>query len=141
MAEIKTKKNIKLSAAKYIAAVEQKRRADAQALLKLFMSVTKKKPVMWGTSIVGFDEYHYESERSAQKGDWPLTGFSVRAQNFTLYIMLGFKNYGPLLRQLGPHKTSVGCLYIKRLSDVNEKVLRTLIATSYTDAKKTYAKK
>lgn len=112
-------------------------RADAKTVLALFKKITKEKPKMWGTSIIGFGKYHYKSERSSQEGDWPLTGFSPRKQNLTLYIMPGFKEYQPLLKKLGKHKISGGsCLYIKRLSDVDMSVLEKLIKQSFTLMKK-----
>ena len=85
---------------------------------------------MWGTSIVGFGSYHYKSSRSSQEGDWPLVGFSPRKQNLTLYFMTGFDHYGNLLKKLGKHSLGKGCLYIKRLSDVDKKVLKELITES-----------
>jgi hypothetical protein len=94
---------------------------------------------MWGASIIGFGMYHYKSERSAQEGDWPLTGFSPRKQNLTLYIMLVFGDYKDLLKKLGKHKTSVGCLYINKLEDVDVAVLKQLIKKSYLAMKKKYA--
>jgi hypothetical protein len=138
MAELKTKVN-NASVTDFINKVPEKtKRDDSLALLKIFQNVTGQKPKMWGTSIVGFGQYHYKSERSAQEGDWPLTGFSPRKQNLTLYIMLGLANYGDLLKKLGKHKTSVGCLYINKLSDVNVKVLEQLVKKSYKAAKKKY---
>lgn len=140
MAELKTKKT-KASVAKFISSVDdEQKRKDAKTLMKLFGQVTKEKPVMWGTSIIGFGSYHYKSERSAQEGDWPITGFSPRKQNLTIYIMSGFTAYGALLRKLGKHSISGGsCIYIKRLSDVHLPTLRTIIASSVRDMKKRYA--
>jgi hypothetical protein len=90
---------------------------------------------MWGSSIVGFGRYHYKSERSKQEGDWFLVGFSPRKQNLTLYILHGNDTDQELLGKLGKHKTSGGgmggCLYINKLSDVDEKVLETLIKKSF----------
>ncbi len=94
---------------------------------------------MWGESIVGFGKYHYKSERSRQEGDWMLVGFSPRKQNLTLYIMHGNKD-NPAFEKLGKHKTSGGmggCLYINKLSDVDQKVLRKLIENSFRYMKKT----
>ncbi len=108
-------------------------------LLELFTRVTGEQPKMWGTSIIGFGSYHYRSEKSKQEGDWPLTGFSPRKQNLTLYIMPGFGGYQDLLKDLGKCKTSVGCLYINKLADVDLAVLEKLIATSFTDMKKKYS--
>jgi hypothetical protein len=138
MAEIKTKAT-KASAKDFINKVSDKaKREDSLALLKLFQEITGEKPQMWGTSIIGFGSYHYKSLKSSQEGDWPLTGFSPRKQSLTLYIMLGFADYKDLLNKLGKHKTSVGCLYIKRLGDVNISVLKSLIKKSYSVMKKKY---
>jgi len=95
---------------------------------------------MWGTSIIGFGSYHYKSDRSSQEGDWLLTGFSPRKQNLTLYIIPGFKDYQALLKKLGKCKTSVSCLYIKRLTDVDISVLEKLIQQSFAFMKKNQAK-
>lgn len=108
-------------------------------LLKMFEKITGEKPVMWGTAIVGFGKYHYKSERSAQEGDWMLTGFSPRKQNLTLYVMMGFKDRQAVLKKLGKYKTSVSCLYINKLSDVDLKVLEQLIKDSYKQIKAKYA--
>ena len=138
MAELKTKAS-KTSVAKFIASLpDEQKRKDAKELLKLFETITKKKAVLWGTSIIGFGSYHYKSERSSQEGDWPLTGFSPRKQTMTIYVMPGFKEYGALLKKIGPHKTSVGCLYFKRLSDLHIPTLRALIKKSVQDMKKKY---
>ncbi|HUP16120.1 MAG TPA: DUF1801 domain-containing protein [Acidimicrobiia bacterium] len=104
-------------------------------MLKLFSKVTGEKPKMWGSSIVGFGSYHYKSERSRQEGDWMLTGFSPRKQNLTLYVLPGFGNYQDLLKDLGKHKTSVGCLYINKLADVDMAVLEKLIKETYAAMK------
>ncbi len=104
----------------------------------MFQDITGEKAVMWGTSIVGFGMYHYKSERSTQEGDWPLVGFSPRKQNLTLYIMAGNKGNAAILRKLGKHKTSSGCLYVNKLSDVNEKILAALIKKSFQHMKKLY---
>ena len=85
---------------------------------------------MWGSSIIGFGSYHYKSERSTQEGEWPLTGFSPRVQALTVYIMAGAKKYGPLLKKLGKYKTGMGCMYIKKLDEVDKKVLKELVTES-----------
>jgi len=118
---------------------EETKRQDGFELLKLFSKITGEKPKMWGPSIIGFGVYHYKSDRSQQEGDWPLTGFSPRKQNLTLYIMPGFEDYTDLLDKLGKHKTSKGCLYINKLADVNMAVLEKLIAKSFTDMQKKYS--
>ncbi len=141
MAEIKTKKN-KASVSKFIDSVEnEQKREDAKALVKIFEDITKEKATMWGTSIIGFGEYHYKSERSSQEGDWPLTGFSPRKQNISIYIMPGFKAYGDLLKKLGKHKHSVSCLYINKLADIDLPTLKKLIKKGYEDMKKNYFNK
>ena len=111
---------------------------DSFTLLEVFKRITGEQPKMWGTSIIGFGQYHYKSERSQQEGDWPLIGFSPRKQNLTLYIMPGFNDYTELLDKLGKHTTSKGCLYINKLANVDMKVLEKLIERSYVDMKRRY---
>ncbi len=129
MAEPKTKLN-DASVDDFLAAYPEETRKDCYEILKMMKSATKADPKMWGTSIVGFGSYHYKSERSRQEGDWPLTAFSPRKQNLTVYIMPGFERYGSLLKKLGKHSLGKSCLYIKRLSDVDKKVLKELITES-----------
>ena len=140
MAELKTKKN-KASVAAFINSVENtQRREDAKKLLAVFRKATGVKPVMWGSSIIGFGSYHYKSQRSAQEGDWPLTGFSPRKANLTVYIMSGFKMYGPLLKKLGSHKISGGsCVYINKLSDIHLPTSETLIKSSVREMQHRYS--
>ena len=129
-AELKTKVN-DASVDKFLKAVkDEQERADCYEILKMMKQVTKEEPKMWGASIVGFGSYHYKG-KSGREGDWMLTGFSPRKQNLTLYLMGGFEeNTGSLLKKLGKHKTSAGCLYIKKLEDVDKKVLKELVAAS-----------
>ena len=84
---------------------------------------------MWGSSIVGFGSYHYKG-KSGREGDWMLTGFSPRKQNLTLYLMGGFDTHAALLGKLGKFTTGAGCLYIKRLDDVDRKALKELVKAS-----------
>jgi hypothetical protein len=129
MAELKTKKN-KASVAQFLNAIEDpQKRKDAKTIMKMMKDATGAKPAMWGTSIVGFGSYHYKYA-SGREGDWPLTGFSPLKQNLTLYIMDGFKGHKSLMNELGKYKTGKACLYIKRLDDVNDDVLRELITRS-----------
>jgi hypothetical protein len=139
MSKLKTLKN-KSSVPKFISAIEHEQQMkDCKELLNIFKEATGMKPFMWGTSIVGYGSYHYKSERSTQEGDWPLTGFSPRKGQISVYIMPGFQKYGTILKKLGKHKTSTGsCLYIKKLSDVDTKVLTALITRSVTDMKKSH---
>ena len=108
---------------------EVERREDCFAVAKMMEEITGEKPKMWGPSIVGFGSYHYKGA-SGREGDWMLTGFSPRKQNLTLYLMHGFDVHKDLLKKLGKHKTSMGCLYIKKLEDVDKKVLKELVAES-----------
>jgi hypothetical protein len=123
--ELKTTRT-KASVAAFIAAVDnEQRRADASAVDKLFREITDEKPAMWGPAIIGYGEY------DSPTGAWPRTGFSPRKANLVLYIMPGFKEYALLLKKLGKHKTGKSCLYINKLADVDEGVLRELIARSW----------
>lgn len=114
---------------------DETKRKDSFTLLEMFTRITGEKPRMWGSSIIGFGKYHYKSERSRQEGDWPLTGFSPRKQNLTLYVMPGFGDYWDALKGLGKYKTSVSCLYINKLADVDLAVLEKLIKQTYLDFK------
>lgn len=137
MAELKTKKNNSSVSAFINSVDDEQKRKDSLELLKIFEEIAKEKPKMWGSSIIGFGEYHYKSERSRQEGDWMLTGFSPRKANISLYMCDGgLNNFKDLLEKLGPHKTGSGCLYIKRLSDVDEKILRKIIKEAFKEMKK-----
>lgn len=142
MAELKTQKT-NASVPAFLETIEdEQKRKDSQELVKIFQEVTKEKSVMWGTAIIGFGQYHYKSERSKQEGDWPLTGFSPRKQNLTIYIMSGFGDQKKLLEKIGKHKISGGsCLYIKRLSDIDTEILKKLIKASYNYMKEKYTAK
>lgn len=139
MAEIKTKEN-NASVRGFINSVpDEGKRKDSFVLLKLFEDITKQKPTMWGTSIIGFGKYHYKSEKSKQEGDWPLVGFSPRKQALTLYIMSGVNNYKELLKSLGKYKASSGsCLYVNTLDDINLDILKKLIKEAYQHADKKF---
>ena len=128
-AELKTKVN-DASVTKFLNGVtDEQKRNDCFEILKLMQQVTKEEPKMWGATIVGFGSYHYKG-KSGREGDWMLTGFSPRKQNLTLYLMGGFETHTELLKKLGKHTTSVGCLYIKKLADVDKKVLKELVQAS-----------
>lgn len=114
---------------------------DAIALLGMMTKITGEKPKMWGASIIGFGNYIYESPTTGRRGEWFMTGFSPRKQNITVYIMPGFSEYTDLLKKLGKHKTGGGCLYINKLADVDIKVLKELISSSYKLMKQKHSKK
>ncbi len=136
MAELKTKVN-KASVDKFIKGVkDEQTRDDCFKIAEMMQKATKAEPKMWGTSIVGFGTYHYKGA-SGREGDWFVAGFSPRKQNLTLYIMTGFDEYEDLLAKLGKHSTGKACLYIKRLADVDLKVLKELITKSVKHMQKT----
>jgi hypothetical protein len=129
MADSKTKPT-ELSAAAFIDALpDETRRADAKRLIKLMQSATGEKPKMWGPSIVGFGSHHYKYE-SGREGDMPLAGFSPRKAATVLYGLMGSGESEALLAKLGTHTTGKGCLYIKKLADVDQKVLETMVVKS-----------
>ena len=128
-AELKTKLN-DASVDDFINSVDDEQtRADCFEIAKIMKQVTKAEPKMWGTSIIGFGTYHYKGA-SGREGDWMLVGFSPRKQNLTLYIMAGFDRYDELLKKLGKFTTGKSCLYIKKLADVDKKVLKELVTES-----------
>ena len=137
MAENKTKAT-KASVSAFINSIEDTgKRADARKVAAMMRKATGKRAKMWGPSIVGFGTYHYKYD-SGREGDFMITGFSPRKQALTLYIMAGFREYDSLMKKLGKYKTGKSCLYIKRLSDVDEKVLERLINESVRYMRKNY---
>jgi hypothetical protein len=129
MAELKTKPTDQDVEIFLNSIPDEKKRKDCFTVLALMKDVTKLEPVMWGDSIIGFGAYHYRYE-SGREGDMPLTGFSPRKQNLTVYITSGFDQYGALLQKLGKHTTGKSCLYIKRLDDIDLPTLRELVRQS-----------
>ena len=129
MAQLKTQPNDQ-KVEDYLNTIEpQQKREDCFAILKLMQEVTGEPPKMWGSSIVGFGQYHYKYE-SGREGDWFVTGFAARKKSLTLYIMAGFDDYDELMNKLGKHSTGKSCLYIKKLEDVDQNVLRELVKQS-----------
>jgi Domain of unknown function (DU1801) len=139
MAENKTKTTANSVPAFLDACTDEGRRADARALVKLMQKVTGGEPAMWGSSIVGFDSYHYIYE-SGREGDMPVVGFSPRKAANVLYGTTGFDGDEVLLAKLGKHTTGKGCLYIKKLADVDLKVLETLVEKAVAATRARYAK-
>ena len=114
----------------YIDAVEDaQKRADCRAVAAMMAEVTGAPAQMWGPSIVGFGSYHYRYA-SGREGDFMETGFAAHKRAITLYIMAGFSEYGDLLAKLGKHDTGKSCLYVKRLADVDQAVLREMVERS-----------
>jgi hypothetical protein len=129
MADNKTQPT-KVSVATFIDGLpDQSKRSDAKQLVKLMQSATGEKATMWGPSIIGFGSYHYKYD-SGREGDMPLIGFSPRKAALVLYGMTAVSNSGALLAKLGQHTTGKGCLYIKKLADVDHKALEALMLKS-----------
>jgi hypothetical protein len=139
MAEIKTKP-IDSDIDTFLMTIEpEKRRSDSIKIKQLFDSVVKEKATLWNNNMIGYGIFHYKSDRSSQEGDWPLTAFSPRKHNITIYIMSGAKNYDNLLRELGKYKISSGsCIYINKIEDINLEILKKIIIASVSDMKKKY---
>jgi hypothetical protein len=128
MATSKTKtKATKVTADSFIKKIaDEQVREDCRTLVTMMKQVTKAEPVMWGPAIVGFGTWHYKYD-SGHEGDICMMGFSPRKQNITLYIAPGFDDFRDELAQLGKHSTGKSCLYIKRLADVDQGVLKQII--------------
>ena len=137
MAEPKTRRN-DADVNAFLDAVEDKQKLDdSLELVKLMSAATGSKARMWGSSIVGFGTYHYKYA-SGREGDWPITGFSPRKQNLSIYIMPGFSRYETLMARLGKHKIGKSCLYVKKLDDIDLDVLKKLVGNSVADMRKMY---
>ncbi|MCO5241870.1 MAG: DUF1801 domain-containing protein [Chitinophagaceae bacterium] len=141
MAEPKTKQN-DTGVHEWIhsfADTEQKRK-DSFALLKLMQDATGFEPKMWGASIIGFGSYHYKSDKSRQEGDWPLVGFSPRKAAISLYVYTACPAQDALLKELGKFKMGKSCIYIKKLSDINQEVLKKMIKSTIDLLQSKYGK-
>ena len=140
MAENKTKAT-RASVTDFVNGIEpSERRADVRKVAAMMRRATGKRAKMWGSSIVGYGEYHYKYD-SGREGDFMVTGYSPRKQALTVYIMPGFSHFDAEMKKLGKYKTGRSCLYIKRLSDVDEKVLERLITKSVKHMRKHYETK
>jgi hypothetical protein len=128
MAEIKTKQT-EADVREFINTFveSEQKRIDSFALLDLMQKHTGYEPKMWGPTIIGFGQYHYKSERSRQEGDWPLVGFSPRKAAISLYVFTGAAGHEHLLKDLGKFTMGKACIYVKKLSDIDENVLKSLI--------------
>jgi len=142
MAEIKTKQT-SVNVHDFInsfADTEQKRK-DSFELIKLMQNFTGYEPKMWGPSIIGFGSYHYKSEKSRQEGDCPLVGFSPRKAAISLYVYTGYPEHAHLLKNLGKFKMGKACIYVKKLSDINEHELKNLMKETISFLQSTHGKK
>jgi Domain of unknown function (DU1801) len=137
MAELKTKLNDSSVEGFLNTVKDEQKRSDSFELLKIMQEISGEPPKMWGTAIIGFGSYHYVYA-SGREGDWMLAGFSPRKSSISLYLMAGFDRLGDELAQLGKHKVGKGCLYVKRLSDIDEKVLKKMVKKSISIMKKRY---
>lgn len=124
-AELKTKETT-ASVDAFVAKQSPDIAADCRTIMGLMKKATGEDPKMWGPSIVGYGRYAYKYE-TGREGEWMITGFSPRKANLTIYIMMGFEKEAALMKKLGKHTTGKSCLYIKKLSDVDLKLLEVLI--------------
>ena len=115
------------------------KKTDCLTLLAMMKQITGMEPQLWGGSLIGFGSYEYQ-QKGGQKGTWFLTGFAPRKQNISIYLMSGFPQYGELLKKLGPHKTGVGCLYIKKMDEIDQAILKKMIASSFQQMKTRFEK-
>ena len=131
MAELKTKQTM-ADVSEFINkfADSEQKKADSFEILNLMQDFTGYEPKMWGDSIIGFGSYHYKSERSTQEGDWPLIGFSPRKAAISLYVYSGCAGQEALLSKLGTFKMGKSCIYIKKLSDINQDILKQIIKST-----------
>ena len=141
MAAIKTTKNDASVEAFLQKIKNEDERKDSEAIVKMMKQVSKQEPVMWGTSIIGVGMYQYKSPATGRGGDWFMIGFSPRKQGLTLYLMPGIGHYKEEASKLGKYKASGSCIHIKKLADVDTKVLKELISTAYKNMKAISAKK
>ncbi|MBX2946060.1 MAG: DUF1801 domain-containing protein [Cyclobacteriaceae bacterium] len=115
---------------------EQKKK-DSLELLKLMQNISGHRPKMWGPSIIGFGKYHYKYE-SGHEGEAPLIGFSPRKAAISLYVFTGLKEHEHLLTDLGKYKMGKACIYINKLSDIDEQKLTKLMKETIRDIQKKY---
>lgn len=121
-----TKNNV----ATFIDAVEnEKRQADSRILLKLIQDITNEEPKIWGKSIIGFGKYKYQ-RKNGDEFEWFNVGFSPGKAHLSVYLKYDLDSKHELRDKLGPHKKGKGCLYIKRLEDIDIKILKKIIAKS-----------
>jgi hypothetical protein len=131
-------KPTKLSVESHIAAIaNEEQRNDAQRLVALMRRITRQEPRMWGPSIVGFGSYHYKYA-SGHEGDSALAAFAARGRELVVYIAESFEGRDVLLARLGEHRIGKVCVYIRRLANVDLKVLEKLVARSVADTKSRY---
>jgi hypothetical protein len=137
MAEQKTKKTGESVEAFLDAVPDVQKRADSNCLLKMMQEITGEAPQMWGPSLIGFGDYRYVYD-SGHTGDWFVVGFSPRKTAISVYLTCGLtEQFSSQLERLGQFKTGVGCLYVKKLADIDQAVLREIIQISAKSLAKT----
>ena len=137
MAQNKTVETIE-SVANFLAAItDETKKQDCLNMVTIMEKVTGFKAKMWGPSIVGFGSYHYKYE-SGREGDAPLVGFSPRKNEISLYLSSSFENRDALLEKFGKHKSAKACIYIKKLADIDQEILKEMIALSVKHVKSMY---
>ena len=137
MSALKTKPT-RVSAERHVDAIaNEEQRNDAKTLVALMRRLTKQEPRMWGPTIVGFGSYHYKYA-TGHEGDSALAGFAVRGSEFVVYIAPDFEGRDALFARLGKHRAGKVCIYIRRLADVDLKILETMVARSVADTKRRY---
>ena len=130
LAEIKTKET-SVDVNTFIDSIpDEQKRKDSYIILKMMEKVAKEKAKMWGTSIIGFGNLRYKSERTGREVDWFKIGFSPRKANLTLYLGVDVQKHAEALKKIGKHKTGVGCLYFNKLQDIDIKVLEQMITAT-----------
>jgi hypothetical protein len=137
MAKTKTAKTDKDALSFINAITDETKRDDSMDLVRLMSEITGEEPYMYGPSIVGFGNYHYKYA-SGHEGDAPLAGFSPRKDALTIYMASEFKGRDEMLTKLGKHKNSKGCLYVKKLEDIDLKVLKKILVASMKEVQKLY---
>jgi len=129
-AEIKTKET-DASVEDFLNGVaDEQQRDDAREIIRMMTKTTGDKPKMWGAAIIGFGNRVYTSPTTGREVDWMKIGFSPRKGNLSLYVLNGAPKQAELLEKLGKHKTGKGCLYVKKLADVDERILEKVIAAA-----------
>lgn len=134
-AQIKTKPTAVSPEAFLEQIADEQKKQDCRTLCNLMQKITGEPPVMWGPSIVGFGNKRYKSPATGREVDWLLIGFSPRKANISLYLTMNIQALEAELKKLGKHKTGVGCLYINKLSDVDLKILESMIQTAVSHLK------
>ncbi|WP_417581830.1 DUF1801 domain-containing protein [Pelagibacterium sp.] len=140
MSDLKTRPTDQ-KVSQFIQAVEpESKRQDCWTIVEMMRRITCAEPVMWGASIVGFGTYTYVNT-TKKPADWPITGFSPRKANLTIYVMPGFTRFGPLMEKLGKHTTGKSCLYIKKLGDIDQSILEEIVRCSVEQMRAKYPTK